>query len=144
MTILNCEERSAVKHAAVKCGYAVSGNRISLVRICNTLFTEGNTDLAKRLRVMPEPDVEQIIRRIRGVVVRYAHFRFSGGGEIRTHGTLAGPPVFKTGAFDHSATPPVGASKCNGRGNFSQNAVVSVGANAAWVAALNPACSAGV
>src|SRR6202035_1464247 len=30
----------------------------------------------------------------------------SGGGEIRTHGTLAGPPVFKTGAFDHSATPP--------------------------------------
>jgi len=30
----------------------------------------------------------------------------NGGGEIRTHGTLAGPPVFKTGAFDHSATPP--------------------------------------
>jgi hypothetical protein len=30
----------------------------------------------------------------------------NGGGEIRTHGTLAGPPVFKTGAFGHSATPP--------------------------------------
>ena len=30
----------------------------------------------------------------------------SGGGGIRTRGTLAGPPVFKTGAFDHSATPP--------------------------------------
>ena len=30
----------------------------------------------------------------------------NGGGEIRTHGTLSGPPVFKTGAFDHSATPP--------------------------------------
>ena len=30
----------------------------------------------------------------------------NGGGEIRTHETLAGLPVFKTGAFDHSATPP--------------------------------------
>ncbi len=30
----------------------------------------------------------------------------SGGGGIRTPGTLAGPAVFKTAAFDHSATPP--------------------------------------
>src|ERR1043166_1259579 len=31
----------------------------------------------------------------------------SGGwGEIRTHGTLAGTPVFKTGALNHSATHP--------------------------------------
>ncbi len=30
-----------------------------------------------------------------------------GGGGIRTHGTLSRTPVFKTGAFDHSATPPV-------------------------------------
>lgn len=29
-----------------------------------------------------------------------------GGGEIRTHGPLTEAPVFKTGAFDHSATPP--------------------------------------
>ncbi len=29
-----------------------------------------------------------------------------GGGEIRTHGTLAGTTVFKTAAFNHSATPP--------------------------------------
>lgn len=33
-------------------------------------------------------------------------FLFCGGGEIRTHGTVASPPVFKTGAIDHSATPP--------------------------------------
>ncbi len=33
-----------------------------------------------------------------------------GGGGIRTHGTLSRTPVFKTGAFDHSATPPTGAS----------------------------------
>ncbi len=29
-----------------------------------------------------------------------------GEGGIRTHGTLASSPVFKTGAFDHSATSP--------------------------------------
>ncbi len=29
-----------------------------------------------------------------------------GGGEIRTHDGLAPTPVFKTGAFNHSATPP--------------------------------------
>src|SRR5690349_6507935 len=34
----------------------------------------------------------------------------SGGGEIRTHETLAGLPVFKTGAFGRSATPPATAS----------------------------------
>ena len=33
-----------------------------------------------------------------------------GGGGIRTHGTLSRTPVFKTGAFDHSATPPTGTS----------------------------------
>ena len=30
----------------------------------------------------------------------------SGQGEIRTHDTLAGTPVFETGAFNHSATCP--------------------------------------
>ena len=31
-----------------------------------------------------------------------------GEGGIRTHGGLAPTPVFKTGAFDHSATSPWG------------------------------------
>ena len=31
---------------------------------------------------------------------------FGGWGGIRTHGTLARTPVFKTGAFNHSATHP--------------------------------------
>jgi hypothetical protein len=31
---------------------------------------------------------------------------FCGEGGIRTHGTLAGTPVFKTGAINHSATSP--------------------------------------
>src|SRR3954464_15727604 len=30
-----------------------------------------------------------------------------GRGGIRTHGTLAGTPVFKTGALNHSATLPM-------------------------------------
>src|SRR4051812_1728427 len=34
----------------------------------------------------------------------------SGGGRIRTHGTLTSAAVFKTAALDHSATPP-----CNWR-----------------------------
>lgn len=29
-----------------------------------------------------------------------------GGGEIRTHDGVAPMPVFKTGAFNRSATPP--------------------------------------
>ena len=37
--------------------------------------------------------------------------RLSGGGTgIRTLGTLSRTSVFKTGAFDHSATPPTGIS----------------------------------
>lgn len=32
-----------------------------------------------------------------------------GAGGIRTHGTVARPAVFKTAAFDHSATAPTGA-----------------------------------
>ena len=34
------------------------------------------------------------------------HAVFSGGEGIRTPGTVAGTAVFKTAAFDHSATPP--------------------------------------
>ena len=32
--------------------------------------------------------------------------KIGGRGGIRTHGTLAGTPVFKTGALNHSATLP--------------------------------------
>src|SRR5207248_3672175 len=32
--------------------------------------------------------------------------QFGGRGGIRTHGALAGTPVFKTGALNHSATLP--------------------------------------
>ena len=38
----------------------------------------------------------------------------NGGGGIRTLETLTGLPVFKTGTFNHSATPPVSASIAGG------------------------------
>jgi hypothetical protein len=37
--------------------------------------------------------------------------QFGGGGGIRTPGTVSGTAVFKTAAFNHSATPPAG-SQC--------------------------------
>lgn len=47
----------------------------------------------------------EIFARCRGLKARLnAHG--GGGGGIRTHEGLAPPPVFKTGAFNHSATPP--------------------------------------
>src|SRR5262249_32890266 len=41
-----------------------------------------------------------------------------GRGGIRTHGTLAGTPVFKTGALNHSATLPLAAHQALGGKNF--------------------------
>jgi hypothetical protein len=38
------------------------------------------------------------------------HIGSGGGGGIRTHETVARLPVFKTGAFNRSATPPEGAA----------------------------------
>jgi hypothetical protein len=35
------------------------------------------------------------------------YLTIGGEGEIRTHETCEGPPVFKTGAFNRSATSPV-------------------------------------
>ena len=44
---------------------------------------------------------------VRDLVVEVGNaLRVGGGGEIRTHETLASLPVFKTGAFNRSATPP--------------------------------------
>ena len=40
----------------------------------------------------------------------YLCVKCGGGTGIRTLGTLSRPSVFKTGAFDHSATPPTGIS----------------------------------
>jgi hypothetical protein len=39
--------------------------------------------------------------------MRCIRILFCGGGGIRTLDTLSDIPVFKTGAFNHSATPPI-------------------------------------
>ncbi len=37
---------------------------------------------------------------------KHGEIKHGGGGGIRTHGTVSRTPVFKTGALNHSATPP--------------------------------------
>src|SRR4051794_27755411 len=55
--------------------------------------------------VVQIPDcIVQLQRRFWQSVVFYN--RSNGEGEIRTPATLAGRPVFETGAFNHSATSP--------------------------------------
>ena len=56
----------------------------------------GNGDETGRTTQGHDPSASCVIR----------HEQASGGGGIRTHGTLAGTPVFETGPFDHSGTPP--------------------------------------
>ena len=55
-----------------------------------------------------------------------------GRGGIRTHGTLAGTPVFKTGALNHSATLP-----SREMGSLSAR---PVGAQCGWVSATPDGC----
>src|ERR1700719_4613086 len=47
---------------------------------------------------------------MRGIGRRFSKIYLSNGGEgeIRTHGPRKGTPVFKTGAFNRSATSPTG------------------------------------
>ncbi len=56
---------------------------------------------------------------------------FSGGGGIRTHGTLAGTPVFETGPFGHSGTPPRVQSNVRtaGREEFREQRAAFLGQN---------------
>ena len=55
--------------------------------------------------------ISKIVEKINLILISYSRFRSSqkngGEGGIRTHGTLARSPVFKTGAYDHSATSPL-------------------------------------
>ena len=46
----------------------------------------------------------------RGAPVRVCRRDDGGGGGIRTHGGVPPTSVFKTGALNHSATPPAGAT----------------------------------
>ena len=48
--------------------------------------------------------------RLRSQVIWTSTHINGGEGGIRTHGTLARSPVFKTGTFNHSVTSPDGIS----------------------------------
>src|SRR5450432_1939796 len=64
-----------------------------------------------------------------------------GGGGIRTHGTVTSTPVFKTGALNRSATPPVVrvAGSSTGRGGrVNPSARASDAARATRDAAFGP------
>src|SRR5258708_6579110 len=54
---------------------------------------------------------------------------FGGRGGIRTHGALAGTPVFKTGALNHSATLPFldvcDLAGVRGRGKRQKRAILA-------------------
>ena len=60
-----------------------------------------------------------------------------GEGEIRTHGGVAPTPVFKTGAFGHSATSPRCLFQCVDVLPFSgQNEILSI----SWLSVRTLAC----
>jgi hypothetical protein len=52
------------------------------------------------------PEVAASVKRSRNRKCYMNVHLFGGGGGIRTHGDLSTTPVFKTGAFNRSATPP--------------------------------------
>ena len=55
------------------------------------------------LRILGKPLIYNIYFRL---LVTLLVTRSGGGGGIRTHETLTRLPVFKTGRFNHSRTPP--------------------------------------
>src|SRR5579864_5445412 len=63
------------------------------------------------LETSRQPDRHEVVTHVSGTFcypcVRAGQPRFGGRGGIRAHGTLAGTPVFKTGALNHSATLPI-------------------------------------
>src|ERR1700676_3872751 len=50
--------------------------------------------------------IKPVFAALLGLMWRCVAWGTGGRGGIRTHGTLAGTPVFKTGALNHSATLP--------------------------------------
>ena len=54
--------------------------------------------------------------------------RRDGQGEIRTHDTLTGTPVFETGAFNHSATCPAAQKLHRNPSNYPSGTVGSTNA----------------
>ena len=54
--------------------------------------------------------VAKVLRRPKSLPAILSNSRFGGEGEIRTHEGREALPVFKTGAFNRSATSPISDS----------------------------------
>jgi hypothetical protein len=59
--------------------------------------------------------VAKALRRPKSLPVILSNSRFGGEGEIRTHEGREALPVFKTGAFNRSATSPCANPRVAGR-----------------------------
>ncbi len=100
-----------VRQGAVRLtGISRKGTAISANRDCGGLGAGyGQSAFVSRVPFCRQPRVMPLI--LLDVFCAH-HMRLQnlglrgGGSGIRTLGTLSRPPVFKTGAFDHSAKPP--------------------------------------
>ena len=99
--------------------------------------TRRPVELRSNLREFPT-SVRELIREVGDSLFD------GGGGEIRTHETLSSLPVFKTGAFNRSATPPgkddaervtsVPSHHCSASGPHEKSSVDSL-----WIKTKAPA-----
>jgi hypothetical protein len=61
------------------------------------------------------PEALALLAYANGVIPEAAFMGYFGGeGEIRTHEPRKGPPVFKTGAINRSATSPISTASASG------------------------------
>ena len=67
------------------------------------VFSPSRITLENNGKIWPQPDRENAFAGASG-----------GGGGIRTHGGRSPTSVFKTGALNHSATPPAGGNSVRG------------------------------
>jgi hypothetical protein len=70
------------------------------------LFRPRAENLATPRQPIRHEVVTHVLGTFRYLCLRAAQLIYGGRGGIRTHGTLAGTPVFKTGSLNHSDTLP--------------------------------------
>ena len=68
------------------------------------MMAEDETGALNLIREFQKEIIRPTLTRYNGKMIK--SLGNGGGGGIRTHGRLSPTSVFKTGAFNHSATPP--------------------------------------
>src|SRR2546425_2290232 len=95
----------STKHCAAPCAFMV----ILLHSRTSAAFLAADLKQARADAVTAAAN-QAFVQRIGNLQVQVA-VSASGQGGIRTHGTLAGTPVFETGRFNHSRTCPLTAGE---------------------------------